>query len=432
MPNIHKNSLHSGRAATGRQHNSPLHNVWPPQLADDGMKAPAALPVWPRVAGRAALLGAAVAFVTAGLVHSTLAQSVSGTALGLICEMNRTPVNLSADTVSVEFSLTNTGAAPVRLLRWNTAYGDGIGAAFNVRRNGNTVAYEGPVAMRREPTAPDFLVIQPGERQSAVYDLTANYDVTQPGNYTVTIRNPVRDLTVGTALAADQPRSFESLMRGTLDCGGISFSVADGGNLKTPEQEDGNQPLLQPASILGRQFDLAVQAAKAPAYNQCSSSEQSTVKTAHDTGYDGLLKSYSQLNGDPSSGNELYGTWFGAFDASRFNTVKTNYSDMGSAATDDTFTYYCKPDLCSSPNTIAYTYKGSRKIFLCNAFWRLPPDSGFDTQAGTVVHEMSHAVSYTDDFVYGTANAKALARSKPNEAIRNADNYEYFTEDNGF
>jgi peptidyl-Lys metalloendopeptidase len=43
---------------------------------------------------------------------------------------------------------------------------------------------------------------------------------------------------------------------------------------------------------------------------------------------------------------------------------------------------------------------------------------------------MSHfdVVAGTDDFAYGQTAAKSLATSNPDDAVRNADNHEYFAE----
>jgi len=57
-----------------------------------------------------------------------------------------------------------------------------------------------------------------------------------------------------------------------------------------------------------------------------------------------------------------------------------------------------------------------------------------DSQAGTLIHEMSHftVVANTDDFVYGQTGARNLADTNPANAIMNADNHEYFAENNPF
>jgi peptidyl-Lys metalloendopeptidase len=79
-------------------------------------------------------------------------------------------------------------------------------------------------------------------------------------------------------------------------------------------------------------------------------------------------------------------------------------------------------------NVFAYVYPGGPvEIWFGPLFWRAPM-TGTDSKAGTVIHELSHELGVTQDHVYGTAAASALALSNPDLAIHNADNYEYFAE----
>lgn len=68
-------------------------------------------------------------------------------------------------------------------------------------------------------------------------------------------------------------------------------------------------------------------------------------------------------------------------------------------------------------------------IHLGNGFATAPP-TGQDSHAGIVGHEMSHfdSIGGTDDHVYGDGNAKNLAKTDPDKALENADNFEYFVE----
>ena len=70
------------------------------------------------------------------------------------------------------------------------------------------------------------------------------------------------------------------------------------------------------------------------------------------------------------------------------------------------------------------------KIYLCKVFWSAPA-IGRDSKMGTLIHEMSHfnVVAGTDDYVYGATGAHSLALTDPVKAIDNADNHEYFAED---
>jgi peptidyl-Lys metalloendopeptidase len=85
---------------------------------------------------------------------------------------------------------------------------------------------------------------------------------------------------------------------------------------------------------------------------------------------------------------------------------------------------------CTQTNVYAYVYPNQPyKIYLCGAFWAAPL-TGTDSKAGTLIHEMSHfdVVANTDDYAYGQTAARNLAASNPDQAIRNADNHEYFAE----
>ena len=60
-------------------------------------------------------------------------------------------------------------------------------------------------------------------------------------------------------------------------------------------------------------------------------------------------------------------------------------------------------------------------------FWGAPM-TGVDTKPGTLIHEMSHVLSGTDDWAYGQSEAHTLAVNNPALAIDNADNHEYYGE----
>jgi len=88
------------------------------------------------------------------------------------------------------------------------------------------------------------------------------------------------------------------------------------------------------------------------------------------------------------------------------------------------FTYDLSGSGCQS-GWFAYTHKGDTTIWLCGNFWAAPA-TGTDSKAGTTIHEHSHSDANTDDVTYGQTKARALATSNPNQAVKNADNYEYY------
>jgi len=122
---------------------------------------------------------------------------------------------------------------------------------------------------------------------------------------------------------------------------------------------------------------------------------------------------------------ETYLTWMGAF----ANGRHTKVANCISTITDSPQGPYACDD---EPNVFAYVYPSDKThtIYVCGAFWKAPVSGGFDTRAGTLIHELSHFddICDTNDWVYGVNGAKNLARTNPDRAVNNADNYEYFCE----
>ncbi|KAF9048777.1 hypothetical protein BJ165DRAFT_1609789 [Panaeolus papilionaceus] len=140
-----------------------------------------------------------------------------------------------------------------------------------------------------------------------------------------------------------------------------------------------------------------------------------------------INSSISYLNSHTSS-TPRFTTWFGTFTTARHQTVLNNFISIGSTPFSK-YTYDCS---CKDANTYAYSYPTQcGTIYLCGAFWNAPT-TGTDSKAGTLVHEASHSTCNrgpgTQDYVYGQSGSKSLAISSPNQAIFNADSYEYFAE----
>jgi peptidyl-Lys metalloendopeptidase len=182
-----------------------------------------------------------------------------------------------------------------------------------------------------------------------------------------------------------------------------------------------------PAAAAGS--DEITTQALAPAFRSCSSSRQTTLRTALPNAENYARESLSFLQNLPSSqrpSNARYKTWFGAHTSSRYSTVQSHFSKIAGALTSRTITFHCD---C---NDSAYAFVFSNdpyNIHLCQAFWTAPA-RGRDSKAGTIIHEMSHfdVNGGTDDHVYGETGAKNLARTSPSRAVMNADSHEYFAE----
>ncbi len=87
----------------------------------------------------------------------------------------------------------------------------------------------------------------------------------------------------------------------------------------------------------------------------------------------------------------------------------------------------CNPPAMCPRGRFAYTMTQSGAMGFCELFFNARQD-GFDTAAGIVIHEVSHAAARTRDIAYSVRGAAVLAKDDPAGAATNADNYEYFVE----
>jgi peptidyl-Lys metalloendopeptidase len=313
-----------------------------------------------------------------------------------------------AEPVALTLHLANRGTGSVWVLRWQVPSDEIEADMLSVTRDGDPVQYVGPLVKRPAPTATDYVEIAAGEELTAVFDPTSVYDMNPAGRYSVAFKTWQVDALVADPLeeSLPGPRTGKNPRRTVI-----------------PEVVEG-----QAAEFWfdGIDAGIAVEAETIGGYTKCTTSQQSQLQTAHANAITASGKSTSHLNSNPN-GSTLYTYWFGTFSSSRFSTVKSHYAAISDAFVNKSVTYDCG---CKK-QYYAYVYPTQPyKIYLCKVFWSAPA-TGRDSKMGTLIHEMSHfnAVAGTDDYVYGATGAHNLALSNPAQAIDNADNHEYFAED---
>ncbi len=94
------------------------------------------------------------------------------------------------DCVEVEFTLINNSESGLYVLKWYTPLEGLGGEIFQVERDGQTIPYEGPLAMRGDPTPDAYVFLDSGASVSATVDLAAAYDFSEPNEYTITFISP--------------------------------------------------------------------------------------------------------------------------------------------------------------------------------------------------------------------------------------------------
>ena len=161
----------------------------------------------------------------------------------------------------------------------------------------------------------------------------------------------------------------------------------------------------------------------------CSTNQRTAISTAigNALNYAQNAKNYFSTKGNYGAAGPRYVTWFGSTDPSRWAAVQSHYTNIFDAFNSQPVSVDCS---CRKQDVYAYVYPDQPyRIYVCKAFWSAA-DTGTDSKAGTMVHEMSHftIVAGTNDYAYGQTPAKRLAIRNPARAIRNADSHEYFAE----
>jgi peptidyl-Lys metalloendopeptidase len=320
--------------------------------------------------------------VFAALAGTSSASAAPKSALSVTLSIEKSDFSAS-EAVLVNVTVSNTGKNPVKVLKWFTPVEDVEESLFKVTRDGAAVNYTGAIYKRLAPTGNDYLNLKPGESFTRTVDLGQYYDLAETGAYEVEYNYET------TALASNK----------------VQISV-EGRTI---------EPLaIVPDAVTGT-----------TAYNKCTTTQQTSLVSARTQASTYSADALGYLNSNKQGSR--YTTWFGVYDATRYNTVKTHFSSISNAMDTKPVTFDCS---CKKKNVYAYVYSSQPySIYLCGAFWAAPL-TGTDSKGGTLIHEMSHftVVAGTTDYVYGQAGAKSLAISNPSQAIMNADNHEYFAE----
>jgi peptidyl-Lys metalloendopeptidase len=295
-------------------------------------------------------------------------------------------------------TVKNVSPNPQRILAWATPLGGDDANFLNVSVDGRPVRYVGRLYRRLPPTEADYIELLPGESREADFDVSALYDLSQAGRYSLQLK----ELYVGPAMR----------LRGD-----VTLAIFVQREKRTAIEETIQRPLGTPA-------------AGGTTFAGCSAAQQSVLLQSRTNalllakiGHDNLAR--ATLADAQSSG--WRSRWFGTYDTDRYNTVVSRFAAIRSSLDSRSIDFLCD---CNVAGAFAFVRISEPfKIHLCPAFWSSPP-LGFSSRAGTVLHEMSHflQVAATDDIANTIPDSEALARNNPALAIRNADSYTFYAE----
>ncbi|RUO93104.1 hypothetical protein D7Y11_11525 [Corallococcus sp. AB018] len=336
-----------------------------------------------------------ICLIVAALVSIPLhASAVEAIDIKLTSKVAKFPADVPVD-LAVTF--TNVSKEPVRILGYQTPVVDGIQAdIFTVALERKPVDYIGRLYRRDAPADSDYLTLKPGESISGIASLWDNYDLSASGTYTVQFKTELLDARMG---------------RGTAVSNVVFLDI------------EGREPPLDPDDLDDEPQTKIVNGSNEK-WKQCSSSQKNALIDARQHALNYANDSYDYLVA--ASPVTRYTQWFGAYDSSRYSTVRENFRKIRNAVDNETFKFYCD---CNQSNAYAYVKpRKEYKIHLCSGFWPAPM-TGPGSKADTLIHEVSHfrVVAQTEDIQYGYSANLALASSNPSSAVRNADSYAFFS-----
>jgi peptidyl-Lys metalloendopeptidase len=325
----------------------------------------------------------------------------------------------AAQDVEVKLQYSNTGRETLYVYKWALPAQALRDPLFEISRDGKPVDYVGPLVKRRSPTADDVIAIAAGQSLSTSVKLSQVYDMTQSGNYSIHYKMDADRVMIRPA------RNFDA--QSAQAVGGSDMLESTDATLFVEGHKNAQIERAQTGRWLNDVLEHVM--ASSISYSSCSSSQQSSLNAAVTAGTNYANAAYNYLAGTTPSGTARYKTWFGKYSSANWSTVKTHYSNIANALATKPLQFDCS---CSDSGTYAYVYPTQPyKYYLCGAFWSAPA-TGTDSKGGTLVHESSHfnVIAGTQDYAYGQTAAKSLATKTPSKAIMNADNHEYFAENN--
>lgn len=350
------------------------------------------------------------------LAFSTASVLFAGNALaGLEVQIGSTQRGLREASGEVTVMITNNSSEATRIERWNTPVGGLLDDLFVVTMNGEEVGYTGVHAKWGNPGKGDWIEFDAGQTMTAVVKLSDHYDMFKTGNYSVRFS------------AHRQVESFSK--SGASE--GVSFGELESAPAQLFVTGDGYSELAAQRAAVLNTPNVSKAAAQ---FLNCSSTRQSQLNTAFASSKTYATNASSYFTSRTTANiTARYTTWFGSATTTRIATAKSHFTNIKSALDTKQIVFNCA---CASQYASAYAYVSPNSpytVTLCGAFWPAG-NTGTDSKAGTIVHEVSHftVVAGTNDNAYGQTAAKSLARSNPTKALNNADSHEYFSENTPF
>ena len=88
-------------------------------------------------------------------------------------------------SIKIKTTVTNTSDKAARFCDYHTPFEGIANEIFLVQKDGKKIPYQGILKKRIPPTKEDYIKLQAGKNTSCVVILNNDYDLSEPGEYTV-------------------------------------------------------------------------------------------------------------------------------------------------------------------------------------------------------------------------------------------------------
>jgi len=340
------------------------------------------------------------------------------------------------ESLDLIFEITNDSKDTIRLLTWNTPLEGFKSDCLDVRRNGKSIPYVGMMVKRGSPEPNDYIIIEPGNSVSKKIDIGEGYCIAISGMIVVGFVNT--NLIVNRKRnqqfpeyrflirMPDKKKVKKETIKVLTKKANFRFTAFRTTAVKLNRLNIGEKGARTLSTKNKTGFAKGISVASVGPL-QCiitggTMAEKQLVQAAHMNGYQMIIDALLSIADDSK-----YENWFGFYSTENFNQVKLTFQCIKDEYETKTLTYDLEGGSYCTSGNYGYTYKGSDTIWLCTKFW-LAPDTGKNSKAGTIVHERSHASAGTKDKASNEEDCIELALSAPDEAILNADSFEYYAE----
>lgn len=336
----------------------------------------------------------------------------------------------------LEFSLTNTGSKTIFFLYWNTVFDRLCPSAIIIKnKSSEIIEYRGVRAKRQFDAVVSLIAVGAGETISEIINISNNYSLPLDDFYSIQLRDDQFKGFEEKIPEDAQPNMFSALTVKLVPANQVRLTPSTYRN-QLPDAEPvvhaappmcsilclGNSYALDPVCIMGK-----VDYAHAKIHN-ATQPQANIIREA-------VANLFSrQKGGRPISiiNDSIFTKWFGKYNDESALKVRSIISGIKSQAACKSFEIYVMIG-CEKQDTIAFFIKSivdtqNDMIGLCRPFFTLN-SVGHNSQPGAIAHEISHGYGSTKDHAYGANDCMALAKTRPNLALENADSIEFYLED---